>query len=272
MADDQRLTVQLIGGPTVLIEYAGLRLLTDPTFDPPGDYPVGERKLTKTEGPAIDRDRIGTIDAVLLSHQQHADNLDRSGRELLSQVPVVVTTPQSATALATASAAEAGNVVGLATWKSTELTAPGGANVTVEAVPARHGPPDCEPLTGDVTGFILTSPNRPTVYVSGDNAALGLVSEIANRFAPVDLAVLFAGAARTGLMDTFLTLTSTMAADAAEILDARVVVPAHFRGWSHFSQGPDTLRAAFDEEEIGARLVLLEPGEAFDVGARLAGA
>jgi len=29
----------LIGGPTVLIELDGLRMLTDPTFDPPGHYP-----------------------------------------------------------------------------------------------------------------------------------------------------------------------------------------------------------------------------------------
>jgi L-ascorbate metabolism protein UlaG (beta-lactamase superfamily) len=30
--------ITLIGGPTALIEVAGYRLLTDPTFDPPGDY------------------------------------------------------------------------------------------------------------------------------------------------------------------------------------------------------------------------------------------
>ena len=35
--------VRLIGGPTALIEMGGLRLLTDPTFDPPGDHPVGDR-------------------------------------------------------------------------------------------------------------------------------------------------------------------------------------------------------------------------------------
>ncbi len=28
----------LIGGPTVLIEIGGVRLLTDPTFDEPGTY------------------------------------------------------------------------------------------------------------------------------------------------------------------------------------------------------------------------------------------
>lgn len=44
-----------IGGPTVLVEFAGWRLLTDPTFDPPGrTYSCGwgtsSRKLT---GPAL---------------------------------------------------------------------------------------------------------------------------------------------------------------------------------------------------------------------------
>jgi L-ascorbate metabolism protein UlaG (beta-lactamase superfamily) len=33
---------------TLLVELGGLRLLTDPTFDPPGSYPVGERSLVKT--------------------------------------------------------------------------------------------------------------------------------------------------------------------------------------------------------------------------------
>jgi len=35
---DQELSITLVGGPTVLIEMPGLRILTDPTFDPPGQY------------------------------------------------------------------------------------------------------------------------------------------------------------------------------------------------------------------------------------------
>jgi hypothetical protein len=60
--------VRLIGGPTALIEMGGLRLLTDPTFDPPGDHPVGNRVLVKTRGPAVAPDGIGPVAAVLLSH------------------------------------------------------------------------------------------------------------------------------------------------------------------------------------------------------------
>jgi L-ascorbate metabolism protein UlaG (beta-lactamase superfamily) len=67
-----------IGGPTGLIEAAGWRILTDPTFDPPGQqYPFGAgATTTKVSGPAIAATDIGPIDAVLLSRDQHSDNLD----------------------------------------------------------------------------------------------------------------------------------------------------------------------------------------------------
>ena len=65
---------------------------TDPTFDPPGDYP-GAMTLTKTKPATVTPAELGPIDAVLLSHDEHADNLDDSGRKLLCEVPVVLTTP-----------------------------------------------------------------------------------------------------------------------------------------------------------------------------------
>ena len=42
--------------------------------------------LTKHAGPAIALSEIGEIDAVLLSHDQHFDNLDHAGRTLLQRV------------------------------------------------------------------------------------------------------------------------------------------------------------------------------------------
>lgn len=52
------------------------------------------------------------------------------------------------------------------------------------------------PFAGQVVGFVLTGEGLPTVYVSGDNASLDAVREIAERFAPIDTALLFAGAPR----------------------------------------------------------------------------
>ena len=88
------LRITHIGGPTVLIEVHGWRLLTDPTFDPPGrnydfGWGTGSQKLT---GPSVAASDLGPIDAVLLTHDHHDDNLDSCGRELLPSAGAVVTT------------------------------------------------------------------------------------------------------------------------------------------------------------------------------------
>jgi L-ascorbate metabolism protein UlaG (beta-lactamase superfamily) len=246
----ERPAVRTFGGPTALIEYGGLRLLTDPAFDDPGEYPRGGRKLVKTAPPAARPAELGRIDAVLLSHDEHPDNLDHAGRALLADVPLTLTTRGGAGRLG-------GTARGIAAWDTAELPRPDGGSVTVTAVPAQHGPVGCEPITGEVIGFVLTGEGLPTVYVSGDNASLDVVRSIAGRVGPVDTAVIFAGAARTGLFDgALLTLDSAMAAEAAVILGARRVVPVHFDSWAHFTEGGDALRAAFEAAGLADRLEL----------------
>ncbi|MFI1509609.1 MBL fold metallo-hydrolase [Streptomyces sp. NPDC020597] len=245
--------VRVFGGPTAFFEYGGLRILTDPTFDGPGDYPTpGRPLLTKTAPASGGPADLGPVDLVLLSHDQHADNLDRSGRALLAGVPLTLTTPESGERLGD-------RARGLADWESVELDRPGGGTVTVTGVPAVHGPgprEEIEPISGQVVGFVLTGHGLPTVYVSGDNASLDAVRETAARFGPVDTAVLFAGAPRiAGLYDgAALVLDSAQAAEAARILDARRVVPVHYDSWAHFTEGREELLDAFATAGLADRL------------------
>lgn len=140
-----------------------------------------------------------------------------------------------------------------------DLPRPDGATLRVTGIPARHGPPGCEPQTGEVTGFLLTADRLPSVYISGDNAAPEYVHAVADRFGVIDVAVLFAGAAATALLDGApLTLNSAQAAQAAAVLHARHVVPLHFEGWAHFTEGRDCLRGAFQQAGLTDRLHLLD--------------
>src|SRR5205807_315479 len=112
---------------------------------------------------------------------------------------------------------------------------------------AQHGPDGTDHITGPVIGFVLAADGLDTVYVSGDNASLDLVRTIAERTGNVDVAVLFAGAVQLQhrFDGAYLTLSSDRTAEAAKLLGARTVVPVHFEGWTHFTQGADALRAAF---------------------------
>lgn len=260
MTDELRLTA--IGGPTLLIEYRGLRMLTDPTFDPAGgDYPLGPVVLRKTTGPALPLDALGPIDAILLTHDQHADNLDRSGREALDRAPRVLTTESGAARLG-------GSALGLAPWATTYLPVPGDGLVAVTATPARHGPPGCEPVTGDVIGFVLTASDGATgaVYLSGDTVWYEGVAEVARRFA-VTTAVLFLGAARLREVGpAHLTMDAADAVEAARAFGRALIVPTHFEGWAHFSEGRADVVRAFAAAGSEHRLRWLTPGVPETVG------
>ncbi|MER7244249.1 MBL fold metallo-hydrolase [Kribbella sp. NPDC000426] len=247
-----------IGGPTAVLNLGGLAFLIDPAFDEPRDYQLPGRVMTKLIGPAIPAGELGPIDVALVSHDEHKDNLDDAGRALLATIPTVLSTPGAATRIE--------GVRGLENWESIDLPRPDGGVVTVTGVPALHGPEGAEKVLGVVTGFVLQGEGLPTVYVAGDNASLGLVKEIADRFAPIDVAVLFAGAARTALLDgANLTLTSADAVEAARLLGTATIVPVHTEGWAHFTEGPDQFVAAFREAGLEERVKVLEHGVATPV-------
>jgi L-ascorbate metabolism protein UlaG (beta-lactamase superfamily) len=257
------MNIRYVGGPTALVEVGGVRLLLDPTFDPPGDYPVGARVLSKTRAPALAPADIGRIDAVLLSHDQHPDNLDRLGHEYLRTAPLVLSTAAAARRIGMP-------VRALENWSTAEVTGAGAPPIRVTGVPAVHGPPGSEELVGEVTGFALGGTGLPSVYISGDNGSLDLVREIHERLGHFDVAILFAGAARTPLIDGApLTLTSEMAAEAVHILGGPPTVILHFEGWAHFTEGAEPLRAAFARHRLLDCLHLPAPGASITLMERV---
>jgi L-ascorbate metabolism protein UlaG (beta-lactamase superfamily) len=257
------LRLTYVGGSTALLELGGLRLLTDPTFDPAGtEYPTPVYVLRKTRGPAVAPDGIGPVDAVLLSHDHHFDNLDHAGHRLLASAREVVTTVAGAGRLG-------GNAVGLEPWQSCELPAPGGSALHVTATPARHGPPGGD--RGPVIGFMLEPTDRPedAVYVSGDTVWYEGVAEVARRFAP-RVAVLFAGAARVRVAGPAnLTFTAAEAVAAARAFPRALIVPLHFEGWEHFTESREDVARAFAEAGLADRLRWPVAGRPWDPAAPL---
>lgn len=55
------------------------------------------------------------------------------------------------------------------------------------------------------------------------------------------------------------------AADVATILGARVVIPLHFEGWAHLTEGAVEIGAAFAGNGLLDRLVMLDRGQQAEV-------
>lgn len=250
--------ITLIGGPTALIEVDGFRLLTDPTFDAPGAYKLPHVTLEKTAGPALSAEQVGAVDAVLLSHDQHSDNLDNSGRDFLARAGRVLTTVAGAGRLGA-------HTEGLAPWASVDLTGQGGRRLVITATPARHGPAGIEPLSGDVIGFVLSFPDsgRRPVYVTGDTVWYDGVAEVARRF-DAGIVLPFAGAAQTrGPFHLTMDVNDTI--ETARAFPNATIVPVHHDSWAHFKQNDSDLDMSFKALGFSDRLMLLKPGIATNV-------
>jgi L-ascorbate metabolism protein UlaG (beta-lactamase superfamily) len=235
-----------IGGASALLSFGGLRFLTDPTFDPEGSaFSPGPYTLTRTTAPALTPAAIGAVDAVLLTHDHHYDNLDHAGRAFLPSAGRVLTTVAAAERLG-------GNAVGLAPWQSTTLPGPEGGVITVTATPCRHGPAHAD--RGPVIGFLLQVGDGQSVYLSGDTVWYEGVAQVAERVRPRTV-VLFLGAATVDAVGPFpLTLTADEAVTAARAFGDAVVVPLHFEGWAHFREGRAEVAEAFARAGLSARL------------------
>jgi L-ascorbate metabolism protein UlaG (beta-lactamase superfamily) len=255
-----------IGGPTVLIEVGGWRLLTDPTFDPPGQnyrfgWGTGSRKLT---GPAIAVSDLGPIDAVLLSHDHHDDNLDAAGRGLLPSAGDVITTVPGAKRLG-------GAARGLEPWTTTRLEAPTRPPIEITATPCRHGPPLSHPIVGDVIGFALKwdGQEHGVLWISGDTVLYDGVRQVAERL-QVDTAVLHLGGVRFPISGPVrYTMTAKEAVELCRLVQPRTVIPIHYEGWQHFREGREAIERelANAPEEVRERVRWLPIGTATELPA-----
>ncbi|GAA4038574.1 MBL fold metallo-hydrolase [Nonomuraea soli] len=225
-----------IGGPTVLIEFGGWHLLTDPTFDAPGQtYSFGwgtsSRKLT---GPAVSAADLPPIDAILLTHVHHGDNLDSGGRALLPGAGTVVTTRPGARSLPM-------KARGLRAGESTRLEAPGRPPIDILATPCRHGPPLSRPITGEVIGFALSWPGQAhgPLWITGDTVDHRALRRAAAAIRPSTVLLHLGGVGFPLTGPLRYSMTGRQAVRLCQTFTPRTVLPVHYEGWAHFRQGRD---------------------------------
>jgi L-ascorbate metabolism protein UlaG (beta-lactamase superfamily) len=194
------------GHATVLIEMGEARLLTDPL--------LRERLLVvlRRHG-GVDRDALGRVDGVLISHL-HLDHLDLASLRQVGRSVPILGPPESASFLAKHGFA---NVTELFPGETQTL-----AGVEVRAVEARHVEGRIFGLgKGGVVGYVVEGPSR--VYFAGDTDLFGGMGDLAE---DLDVALLpiwgWGPRLATGHLDP------ERAAKALTMLRPRFAVPVHW--------------------------------------------
>lgn len=260
------LNVTHIGTATAVLEINGVNFLTDPFFSPAGtSWDLGRVVLKVTEDPSLRLDQLPVIDAVLLSHEDHPDNLDELGRQLLDGRRVF-TTVDGAKNLAPRPA-----VHGMKPWEEINSVI-ADKKFKIIATPTKHVPGD------ECTGFIVTGedfgygrdglPNA--IYFTGDTVYIEELNQIADRY-HIRAAVMNLGNAHVRASEEpnsplmQITMGGKDGAKLFRALKADVLVPMHYESWGHFTQFGAELHEAFEEEGIIDKICWLNGKEKVSV-------
>jgi len=229
--------IRLIGHSTVLFEAGGSRLLTDPFF---GTW--GNPAYARVAPPALARDDVGPVDAVLLSHN-HWDHTDRRYlRGLPPSVPVLA--PRRSQWVTRLKGAR--RVDGIRPWESRQVGA-----VRVTAVPALH--------LATTVGFVVEAPDG-VAYFAGDTYHRPFMREVGERFR-LDVALMPVTTYRIPM-----TMGERGAVEAVRDLRVSRVIPIHLAlqprsPLLRTRQSPEGFAARLARAGLEAEVVMLQPGD-----------
>ncbi len=232
---------------TVLADFDGTKVLTDPWFSERPTYRRGEPL-------AFNVADLPRLDAVLVSHG-HYDHFD---------LKAFAGYPDKAVALVVkrgladkARAAGFTSITEVDPWEQVEL-----GPLTVTAAPAKHGVPE-------VT-YILQAAGR-TVFFGADSLRIPELDEVASRYPDIDLALLpVNGLKIRTMLNKQVVMNAMEAADLTKTLHPRLAVPTHYaftagpvgdRLLLKLDRNPNLYRDAVGDLAPDTDVHVLEPGQ-----------
>jgi N-acyl-phosphatidylethanolamine-hydrolysing phospholipase D len=261
-------SIQWLGGPTALLEYGELRVITDPMLGPrgPNAFVLPKHPSTGEPNAAIARyvapaaHSLAGLNAILISHT-HNDHVDSSAKEQLPKhVPVVV----AAAGADAMRAAGFTDVRGLDWGEAVTLTA-GTSSLRVLAVPAHHAhDADLDREVGKGNGYVLEwrdGSSSYRVYWTGDAVLSEETQRFSEQYGRVDLLLPHMGGVGGDGGRGLRTMNAEEAIELVRRVDPGLVMPIHHTTFAHYREPIDALAQLAEEQHETPRFRFLRLGE-----------
>ena len=246
--------LRLIRNATMLWDYSGRRILTDPLFADRFALPSysGRSRNPVVDLPLAIDDIMAGVELVLLSHR-HSDHFDAAARERLPRTLPLYCQPSDVSALEAYGFAHVTPAESSLVWPAGTLTRTEG----------HHGVGPVEAEMGVVSGFVLQAPGEPTVYWAGDSVLCDETRAAIERYRPAVIITHSCGATWPDgsggraliVMDAAQTIATSRLAPWAR------VVAIHLDSVDHATVSRDDLRQTVAAEGLEGRILIPEDGE-----------
>jgi L-ascorbate metabolism protein UlaG (beta-lactamase superfamily) len=246
-------SIQLVRNATLIINYAGKKILVDPMFFPKGAFdPIaGSARNPLVELPIPLEEIIRDIDLVLVTHT-HPDHFDPIASQSLNKSIKLLHQPADEGFFQKEGFTNTETVTHHTVWNTIRIYRTGG----------QHGSGEVLKHMGTVSGYVLQAENHPTVYIVGDSIWTDEVVKAINTYKPDSIIVNSGGAQMPGfegspiLMDEEQTITLIKASGEAKI------IAVHMEALDHCHTTRESLHQQADESHVGkGKLVIPQDGE-----------
>ncbi|KAI1407858.1 Metallo-hydrolase/oxidoreductase [Hypoxylon sp. FL1857] len=303
--NDEDASIYFIGTATTVIEWQGIRILTDPNFLHAGDHVhlgPGVTAQRKTN-PAVDLHELPALDCILLSHY-HEDHFDRLVENSLNRAFDIITTPHAKDCLTSGSKDEPfQRVHALDFFDSMMLhidkenpTHAGGygkaPTIKVTGMPGKHVPPGPLAKINDILnavpptngwllelGYTPTDPNSDSIetgyriYISGDTLFVDELKEIPKRLQneKIDLMLVHLGGTTLpspSVPLVMVTMDAEQGLKLMQLMNPDLTAPIHYDDYNVFLSPLSDFKKKVDEEGWSKKVVYLDRGEQYKFRVR----
>ena len=217
---DNQITICWLGHATTLINFYGLKILTDPVF---GNH-IGPSLGIGTVGPkryvapALRLDELPPVDLVMLSHA-HMDHMDVATMNRLAPKIPVITAKTTSDVLDGAGAEKLAEM----RWGEKLVFRSGQKDLQIEAFEVKHwGRRWPNGIDRGYNGYVLRREGKALLF-GGDTAQTSLFLDIKSR-GPFEAAIMPIGAYNPWIRNH---CTPEQAVNMANIAGAKYIVPVH---------------------------------------------
>ena len=253
-----QVTLAWLGHATVLINFFGIKILTDPALFPrigirlPG-FTIGPKRLT---APALKVDELPAIDLILLSHA-HFDHFDLRTLRCFDENTSVITARSTSDLLRRTRFREVTQL----DWGEAKSVRTASGEIDVIALRVNHwGARKQRDTYRGYNGYLLERNGRRVIF-TGDTAMTDSFADLRRR-GEIDLAIMPIGAYNPWIR---AHCTPEQAIEMASAAGARFIVPVHhqtFRlSFEPFREPIERFDAALGDAP--ERIALREIGETF---------
>src|SRR6266540_2290786 len=256
--NDSQVTAAWIGHATVLINFFGIKILTDPVLFPrigirlPG-FTIGPKRLT---APALEFHELPRIDIVLLSHA-HFDHFDLRTLRCFDENTSVISARATSDLLRRTRFRDVTEL----DWGEAKIFTTAAGKIDISAFPVKHW--GARKQRDDYRGYngYLLQRNERRIIFAGDTAMTDNFAEL-RRHGEIDLAIMSIGAYNPWIRSH---CTPEQAIEMANDAGARFIMPVHHQT---FRLSFEPLREPIERfkallSKTPERIALREIGETF---------